>query len=78
MNRAVLVFAPLVVMATQAAAQTPAPPKSYVLSAPLVEEIFQRLSTVSLTSMLVAETQHQPPPVSCPESIPPEPPDLPK
>jgi hypothetical protein len=52
-----------------------APPKTIVLSAPLVEEMFQRLSTNSLIMMLQAEVQHQPGPVTCPDSKPMEPPD---
>jgi hypothetical protein len=65
----------LMFLASPAMAQT-APQKSYVLSAPLVEEIVARLSTNGLIAMLQAEAQHQPPPVSCPEPIPPEPPAL--
>lgn len=63
-------------LSSPAMAQTPAP-KTYVLSAPLVEELFQRLSTAALVTMLQTEVQRQPPPVSCPEPIPPEPPALP-
>lgn len=60
--------------ASPAFAQVP-PPKGYTLSAPLVEELFQRLSTSGLVTMLQGEIQHQPPPVTCPENKPAEPPD---
>jgi hypothetical protein len=57
-----LLFA-LAIAPMPAFAQTP--PKTIVLSAPLVEELFQRLSTSGLITMLQNEVQHQPPPVTC-------------
>jgi hypothetical protein len=73
-------------VATAAFAQAPQQPKTYTLSAPLVEEIFQRLSSASLATMLAGEVQRQPPPVTCPPekkaepapAEPPKPPELPK
>ena len=55
-------------LATPAAAQSP--PRTYVLTAPLVEELFQRLQTTGLVTMLQGEIQHQPQPVTCPEQKP--------
>lgn len=54
-------------LSTPSFAQQLLAPKSYVLTAPLVEELFQRLSTAALVTMLQTEVQHQPPPITCPE-----------
>jgi len=78
-----LLIAFLLFIPTVAMAQTVLPQKTIVLSAPLVEELFQRLSVTGVVGMLQNEVQHQPPPVTCPpdvkpmqappETIPPEP-----
>lgn len=78
--RYLIASAVVAILVTPAFAQAPVmpasqPPKSYQLSAPLVEELFQRLNAAALAAMLQSEVQHQPPPVTCPEAIPLEPKD---
>jgi hypothetical protein len=70
MKRLAFAFA---LLSSPALAQAPQP-RTLVLSAPLVEELFQRLSTGGRVTMLQTEVQHQPPPVTCPEQKPGEPP----
>ena len=64
----VLFFLAGFICAAPAFAQAPQQKPSYVLSGPLVEELFQRLSTNALMMMLQAEVQHQPPAAGCPET----------